>query len=327
MRICKMYTNNPRALVAIDPPLRAQGFDLQDHNIIYEDQKVLGLVYNASKDELAFNVKHSSVESWKNSLELKDWTKRGVLRAIASHYDPLGLASPITIRPRRLLQNIWTTNVGWDEPLPKEIQQTWEEALSQLLNLGSLSFPRWIGATKKGSLQMHIFCDASEGTYACAIYLRSVNHGVVTVGLLSAKARVTPIKAQSVSRSELDACVLGMRMARHFNLIYRLEKNSVFFYTDSCNALFWISSTPKRLKVFVQNRVAEIQRSTEKLQWGHIDTDDNPADVPTRDITIEELRNKEIWSSGQSFLRDPHYVFKGLSLRMSVWRSLRPRSS
>jgi hypothetical protein len=116
-------------------------------------------------------------------------------------------------------------------------------------------------------------------------------------------------------------------MARHFNAIYRLEKNSVFFYTDSCNALFWISSTPKRLKVFVQNRVAEIQRSTEKLQWGHIDTDDNPADVPTRDITIEELRNKEIWSSGQSFLRDPHYVFKGLSLRMSVWRSLRPRSS
>ena len=310
MKICKMYTNNPKALAAINPQLRAQGFDLQDRNIIYEDQKVLGLVYNASRDELAFQVKHSSVESWKSSLELKDWTKRGVLRAIASHYDPLGLASPITIRPRRLLQRIWTTNIGWDEPLPKEVQQVWEETLSQLLKLGSLSFPRWIGATKKGSLQMHVFCDASEGTYACAIYLRSINNDVVTVRLLSAKARVTPIKAQSVSRSELDACVLGTRMARHFNAIYRLEKSEIFFYTDSRNALFWISSTPKRLKVFVQNRVAEIQRSTEKSQWGHVDTNDNPADVPTRDITIEELKDREIWSSGPSYLRDRHYAFR-----------------
>ncbi len=30
MKICKMYTNNPRALAAIDPQLRAQGFKLQD---------------------------------------------------------------------------------------------------------------------------------------------------------------------------------------------------------------------------------------------------------------------------------------------------------
>jgi hypothetical protein len=99
-------------------------------------------------------------------------------------------------------------------------------------------------------------------------------------------------------------------MARHFNSVYRLEKDSVFFYTDSRNALFWISSTPKRLKVFVQNRVAEIQRSTEGSQWGHISTEDNPADVPTRDITIEELRDKKIWSLGPACLRDPRYVFK-----------------
>jgi hypothetical protein len=315
MKICKMYTNNPKALAAIDPQLRAQGFDLQDRNIIYEDQRVLGLVYNASKDELAFHVKYNSVETWKTTLELKDWTKRGVLRAIASHYDPLGLASPITIRPRRLLQRIWTTNIGWDDPLPKETQQVWEDALSQLLKLDSLSFPRWMGATEKASLQMHVFCDASEGTYACAIYLRTVDQNVATVRLLSAKARVTPIKAQSVSRSELDACVLGTRMARHFNAIYRLEKDSVFFYTDSRNALFWISSTPKRLKVFVQNRVAEIQRSTEKSQWSHVDTDDNPADVPTRDITMEELKDREIWSSGPSYLRDPHYVFRSFEIQ------------
>ncbi len=287
MKICKMYTNNPKALAAIDQQLRAQGFDLQDRNFIYEDQKVLGLVYNASNDELAFQVKHS--------LELKEWTKRGVLRAIASHYDPLGLASPITIRPRRLLQRIWATNIGWDDPLPKETQQIWEDSLSELLKLGSLSFPHWMGATEKASLQMHVFCDASEGTYACAIYLRTVDHDTITMRLLSAKARVTPIKTQSVSRSELDACVLGTRMARHFNAIYHLEKSSIFFYTDSRNALFWLSSTP-------------FYRSTEKSQWGHVDTDDNPADIPTRDITIEELKDRSVRGSGPSYLRDNRYI-------------------
>jgi hypothetical protein len=148
--------------------------------MIYEDQRVLGLVYNASRDELALHVKHSSVESWKNSLELKDWTKRGVLRAIASHYNPLGLASPITIRPRRLLQKIWTTNIGWDEPLPKEIQQTCEDSLSQLLNLGSLSFPRWKGVSPKAHLLQRV-----RGYLRLRYLPEVVNRDVFTVRLLS----------------------------------------------------------------------------------------------------------------------------------------------
>jgi hypothetical protein len=310
MKICKMYTNHPGALSVIDPELRAQGFEFQDRNLIYDDQKVLGLVYNASKDELAFNVKHSTVDAWKGSLDLAKWTKRGILKAIASHYDPLGLASPITIRPRRFFQRIWTMDLGWDDTLSDELQQLWESTLVELLQLKYLSFPRWIGSTKKTALQMHVFCDASEGTYACAVYLRSTDDSTVSVGLLGAKARVTPIKTQSVSRSELDACVLGTRMARHFNAVYRLEKDHVFFYTDSKNALFWISSTPKKLKVFVQNRVAEIQRSTSKAQWGHIGTADNPADIPTRDITVEDLQLRKDWYFGPAKLQDPTYVFQ-----------------
>jgi len=66
-------------------------------------------------------------------------------------------------------------------------------------------------------------------------------------------------------------------MARHFNAVYQLDKDRIFFHTDSKNALFWISATPKRLKVFVQRRVAEIQRATEKTQWGYVPTGENPA--------------------------------------------------
>jgi hypothetical protein len=162
--------------------------------------------------------------------------------------------------------------------------------------------------TEKASLQMHVFCDASEDTYACAIYLRTVDRDTVTVRLLSAKS--LPLRHRAFPDQSWMPLSWAHGWLRHFNAIYRLERDSIFFYTDSRNAQFWISSTPKRLKVFVQSRVAEIQRSTEKSQWGHVDTDDNPVDILTCGITIEELKDKSVWGSGPSYLRDRHYVFK-----------------
>jgi hypothetical protein len=51
---------------------------------------------------------------------------------------------------------------------------------------------------------------------------------------------------------------------------------------------------PKKLKVFVQNHIDEIQRFTKKSQWGHVNAHDNPTDVPMRNITIEELKDRDI---------------------------------
>jgi hypothetical protein len=51
------------------------------------------------------------------------------------------------------------------------------------------------------------------------------------------------------------------------------------------------------------------------LQWGHVNTDDIPAEVPTRDITIKELKDKDVWSLGPTYLQDHHYVFKGFEIQ------------
>jgi len=96
MKICKIYSNCPEALSVVDPVLRAPGVELQDRGIIYEEQRVLGLLYNSERDELTFDVKYKQVQDWKNALGLEEWTKKRSLRVIASHYDPLGLASPIS---------------------------------------------------------------------------------------------------------------------------------------------------------------------------------------------------------------------------------------
>ncbi len=309
MTICKIYSNCQEALRTIDPILVAKGLDLEDRHPTYQNQRVLGLVYNTEKDELSYKVKFNTVNEWKAALGLHTWTKRGILRVIASHYDPQGLASPITIRPRRLLQRVWTTELGWDDPLDQTTADTWEQSLEQLLQMPTLRFPRWVGGDKSSSTQMHVFCDASSEVYACALYLRVSQPGFASVNLLAAKARVTPIKTQSVSRSELDACVLGARMARHYNIVHNLSEHDLFFYTDSKNVLFWLTTPPKRLKVFVQRRVAEIQTYVSIEQWGYVNTNDNPADIPTRDITAAELSEFELWRKGPPALREPDYRF------------------
>jgi hypothetical protein len=201
-------------------------------------------------------------------------------------------------------------STGWDDPLDAATQAAWESSLEDLLHMGVLSFPRWLGLTGDLPGELHIYCDASEETYACAVYLRVVTPNGVTTELMGAKARVTPIKTQSVSRSELDACVLGTRMAKHFKRAYKTEDSKTYFYTDSKNALFWITAIPKKLKVFVQRRVAEIQRASHGNQWGYVHTSENPADIPTRDVTAEELAANPLWTKGPTYLSKPDYHFE-----------------
>ena len=309
MTICKMYSNSQKTIAVIPPPLVAKGMSFKDKDPVFHAQKVLGLVYDPVGDKLTYDVRFNRPSTWRESLGLKVWTKRGILQTIASHYDPLGLAAPLTIGPRRFFQKVWSKELEWDDPLEPTLQESWETELRSLLRMRDLSFPRWTGSLKRFPPQLHVYCDASSETYACALYLRTQDGENITTSLLAAKARVTSTKAQSVSRSELDACVLGARMARHYNAALELSAKKIFFYTDSTNALFWLTSSPKSLKVFVQRRVAEILALTEESSWGHVPTGDNPADIPTRIVDEDFQSWLPLWKHGPMQLRDPQYCF------------------
>ena len=309
MTICKMYSNSPNTIAVIPPPLAAKGVNFEDKDPVFHSQKVLGLIYDPEKDELAYDVRFNKPSAWQESLSLEAWTKRGILQTIASHYDPLGLAAPLTIGPRRFFQKIWSTGLDWDEPLDPALQEAWTGELTSLLRMRDLRFPRWSGSLKRFPPQLHVYCDASSETYACALYLRTQDGESVVTSLLAAKARVTPTKAQSVSRSELDACVLGARMAKHYNAALELPAERIFFYTDSTNALFWLTASPKSLKVFVQRRVAEVQVLTSGSSWGHVPTGENPADVPTRLVDCDFQSWLPLWKQGPASLQSPLYRF------------------
>ena len=71
--------------------------------------------------------------------------------------------------------------------------------------------------------------------------------------------------------------------------------------TDSQCVLHWLRSC-KPLPVFVQNRVDEI-RQQEHVSFGYIPSENNPADLATRGLTVSELKECSLWWHGPTWLR------------------------
>ena len=85
---------------------------------------------------------------------------------------------------------------------------------------------------------------------------------------------------------------------------HEMKISSCSFWSDSTTVLQWIHSSHRKQQVFVANRVAEILDTTDVSQWKHVSGINNPADIGTRAINIEELKGSE-WLTGPAWLKRP----------------------
>ena len=70
-------------------------------------------------------------------------------------------------------------------------------------------------------------------------------------------------------------------------------------------ALFWIKSTEREWKQFIQNRIDKVRKLILPEAWNFYPGRLNPADLRTRGVKARDLKNSEIWWHRLKCLREP----------------------
>ncbi|XP_075150831.1 uncharacterized protein LOC142224938 [Haematobia irritans] len=257
--------------------------------------KTLGLAWLPKADQLKVKV---------NLAPIRSVTKRTVTSDLARIFDPLGLLSPVVVRAKIFVQELWNLNLSWDEAVPSEFDYRWRNFRESLKSLEIFPVNRhaYKGHISQNT-QLHIFSDALEKAYGAAVYIRTIlPNKIILVNLLCAKSRVAPLKQQTLPRLELCAAQLGANLAVKVKSDLDMMTTSTYYWTDSTIVLNWINSRSSTFHTFVANRIASIQDNTTPEQWRHVSSKDNPADIISRGSDPHQLKQTTQWMLGPFFL-------------------------
>ncbi|XP_039865704.1 uncharacterized protein LOC120720149 [Simochromis diagramma] len=297
----KWISNSRNVLAVIPESNRAN--KIKDLDLISDElpvERVLGVQWCVESDVFKFRI----------TLRDRPLTRRGILSVVSSVYDPLGMLAPVILTAKKILQNLCRKKIGWDDALPDAVIQEWTIWMQELYKLEEFKVDRCFKTNSFGTVktaQLHHFADASEDSYGTLTYLLLKNErDQAHCAFIMGKARVAPLKPVTIPRMELTAATLASRMDVMWKKELQMELKDSVFWTDSTSVLKYINNKTTRFRTFVANRVSEIVKVSNPQQWRYVDTDNNPADLASRGLTVQSfLKNKQAWLSGPPFLLLP----------------------
>lgn len=275
----------------------------RDKSTLFE--RVLGIIWNPMEDVFCFST--TVREDYQPVLQgIERPTKRIVLSCVMSMFDPQGLLSPFTVFGRMLIQDLWRTGCDWDDALDNDSNEKWLRWTNALPLIAKIKIQRsYFGDAKFEeieNIQLHILTDASKGAFGCVAYFRAIIRGKVRCALVASRVKVAPLKPTSVPRLELQAAVLGARLASTVRQNHSFSISQQFFWTDSTTVLSWIRSDQRRYKEYVALRVGEILTLSRLSDWKWIPTKLNVADQLTKWTREPEFGSDAVWFKGPEFL-------------------------
>lgn len=292
LQLRKWVSNNPRVIKKSDDSQNTEFYILGD-----DETKTLGTAWNTKSDTIHYN--------FQLKIDLSIITKRTILATIGQLYDILGLINPVIVTAKLILQEVWKSQLDWDSPVPAIIADQWSIFVNQLPKLNSIHIPRCVIDTEIShrSVLLCGFSDASQLAYGACIYLVSCdNSNKPSSHLICSKSRLAPLSSMSLPRLELCGALLLAQLVDKVLKSLEIHIPQVNLFTDSMIVLDWLNSEPSRWKVFVSNRVAEIQRLTANMTWYHIESDINPADIVSRGSDPVAIQTQPLWWHGPPFL-------------------------
>ena len=214
----------------------------------------------------------------------------------------LGYFSPVIVRAKILLQEMWKLKVDWDSVLPDFILEEWKTLAVDLQSISSVSIKRHVSVFAETEVvDLHCFCDASCKAYSACVYLRSTTGNIHEANLIFCKSRVAPLKAISLPRLELMAVLLGVRSLEFVSKQLNFPTNHrKVLWSDSMCVLHWIKSK-RLLSTFVENRLKEIRKSKD-IEYRYVPTKENSVDLATEGERLSEIAYSELWWNGPAWL-------------------------
>lgn len=106
------------------------------------------------------------------------------------------------------MQSLWFLKCNWDDPLPFEYLEQWEEWASRLPSINKIEFPRFVNYIPNRSYgEIHDQPHALQRACGAVIYLRVIDLGFSCCFLLVARTKVALLETLSKSRLEYSVPV------------------------------------------------------------------------------------------------------------------------
>ena len=261
-----------------------------------DETTLLGIVWRRGSDVLGFDVIEKDVV----------YTRVGILSQVASIFDPLGSAAPITVKGRIRHRELGIRGLAWTDKVDDGERKWWQAWFAILRQLKYVEYPRCLFPNEDHiiRIELHTFCDASTEAFAAVVYVRSIyDDGQVVIRHVKGGTKLAPTKTLSVPRLELNAALLGSRMAKMVQTELTRKVTARYFWTDSSTVRNWIRATAALYQTFVSHRIGEIQSLTEPQEWRFVPGKLNPADTATRS-QLEAEAVPYIWFDGPEFLHE-----------------------
>ena len=234
-------------------------------------------------------------------------TLRMLVSVTNSCYDPIGLLVAITVCMKIGLRRLYTREkkFTWDEELPEDVKKEWIQILLKVKDAEKITFKRCIKPVNaRGNPDLIICNDGSELAMCATAHVRwECEDGSIKCQLWTAKSRVTPLRRQTIPRSEMQSAVMGTRLAATIKKHSPWEFDNIYRIVDSECTLATLKKETTALKPYMGNRTSECLDSSNVEEWYCVKSEDNIADLATReDAKIEDISEESQWQNGKEWM-------------------------
>ena len=306
--IFQSYKFQIQQYITNDSHLREKIKEIEE---VGEDSKVklLGIQWDTVNDTLSTKP---------INLDSNVTTRRGVLAALASQFDPFNFNCPLLNRCRLFCHELQCQKgLGWDDKLSNNQIKEWKNITKQANDNPVFEISRNIGS-RADQYKIIAFSDSSKLLYGCVLYLQNLSNLNISFVLSRSKVINKNLADKSIPSLEL----LGISLAAKTSLdLYKelsssvnvcpIKINEIEIYSDSLVAISWLNSYVNKfdkmneISVFVKNQLLTITKICDEFPmiFSFIAGEENPADFTTRCVSYKIL-SKTNYFSGPNFLRN-----------------------